>query len=157
MILLEILPRDAPNSQTFLRLCTANHAKFAQFAQFAPLHHSCTPIPVIRTICAICGHLTPLTLSTLADFITIQGDLSFLPPPKKTESQTWGEGKKQSPRTPPMSGTPKLYPFHPGQTVWKVVNAPARITTGKFRLQFVPLYQRTNYPHNTIIWSLKIL
>ena len=27
------------------------------------------------------------------------------PPQKKTESQTWGEGKKQSPRTPPMSGT----------------------------------------------------
>ena len=25
----------------------------------------------------------------------VQGDLSFLPPPKKTESQTWGEGKNR--------------------------------------------------------------
>ena len=35
----------------------------------------------------------------------IQGGPLFLPPPKKTESQAWGEEKKQSPRTPPMSGT----------------------------------------------------
>ena len=32
---------------------------------------------------------------------------------------------------------PELYPFHPGQTAWKVVNALARIITGKSKLQFV--------------------
>ena len=35
----------------------------------------------------------------------IQGVQFFLPPSQKTEYQTWGEGKKQSQRTPPMSGT----------------------------------------------------
>ena len=32
---------------------------------------------------------------------------------------------------------PELYPFHPGQTAWKVVNGLARIITGKSKLQVV--------------------
>ena len=52
------------------------------------------------------GHIFPQQpLGQISLVLLVQGDLSFLPPPKKTESQTWGEGKKQSPRTPPMSGT----------------------------------------------------
>ena len=33
-----------------------------------------------------------------------------------------------------MFATVKALPFHPGQTVWEVVTALSRITTGKFRL-----------------------
>ena len=49
VLFLEGLPRDAANFQTFLHMCTPNHAQyalFALFALFAPLHHSCSPIPV---------------------------------------------------------------------------------------------------------------
>ena len=35
----------------------------------------------------------------------VTGWTAILATPQKIESQTWGEEKKQSPRTPPMSGT----------------------------------------------------
>ena len=35
---------------------------------------------------------------------TLKGESSFLPPPKKTESQTWGDETEESPRTTPRSG-----------------------------------------------------